>query len=195
MYIVQYTVYRYLKVNTILAHQEVYPVLVEGFQVLPYNAPFLSTLHKIALASTSPHHLPTCKFLYRAGNFLSSHPHPDMDLVALLERTCGRALETAARKDLNDVECLVLEVGVSAQKHALCGARARPWVGAGDALVRVVAEGLGEEDAGKEGLLPLLQILLDCVDSSESFRALLLPVLESEAVKCEKMDRFLKMVA
>ena len=67
----------------------------------------------------------------------------DNPVAALLERQKSGHV-------LGPLELLVLEVGVSAQKHALCGARARPWVGAGDALVRVVAEGLGEEGPSEE---------------------------------------------
>jgi hypothetical protein len=114
--------------------------VVEGFLVLQFSADLLTLLHQIALSlgdsEISSHRLTLCKYLYRAASFLGNHPR-DLNLGGLLPRVLKSAAQSATKKELKEVECLLLEIGVTDQKNHLGKSKGRPWAGVAEDLVQV----------------------------------------------------------
>ena len=120
--------------------QNVYKVVVEGFQVLQYSPNLLTLLHEIATSlgssEISAHRLTLCKYLYRAATLLGSHPR-EVNLREVFARVLKSAAQGTSKKELRDVECLLLEVGVTAQKQLLGKSKGKPWDGVADDIVQV----------------------------------------------------------
>jgi len=174
---------------------------MEGFQVLQYSGPLVSTLYKITSSlgggERAQHRLSLCKYLYRASTFASHHPHPEADLQGLFLRVLEDAC-TGTRRELCDVECLVREVLVSANKHQVANSRYRPWAGVVEDVVEVVNRLLNEietEDFSISSLPPFLRILLDSIEGSETVASQLLPALHASVLQNNKVNSFLKLVS
>lgn len=115
---------------------------IEGFQVLQYSPNLLPLLFHIisefGSSELSAHRLSVCKFLYRAASFLTYQPAPELDLKQLAVRVLrGAALSATTLRDLQDVQCLLLEIGVTSQKQELSGSKGKPWSGVVDDLLEV----------------------------------------------------------
>merc|ERR1719282_1312197 len=131
--------------------------------------------------------LTIAKYLYKAGGYLGGKPNFDVNLGELFGKFLKVTISSQAinKKSLEDVVgCLLLEMGVTAQRQSVTSTKQQPWSEIPEMLVdHITVEGD-----------PFWVLLGQCCAGSPSFKEWVLPALQQGSTTREEVREFLSTI-